>query len=191
MSMPCLHTQLRTPQRKPARGSGGFSLIEVLFAISILAVGIVGILSLFTTGISAAAWSGNMTTAAMEAQSLYTRVVSEVDANNERVFLRRIADPKSPSANPPDNEWIHQDNNILDPILVDPDREWWWQCRVTKYQMDLDAPLESAKDISPQNNPSAKQFPIGLYQIAIAVYRNWKPNKPPVVTYTTFVTAGY
>jgi hypothetical protein len=32
---------------------------------------------------------------------------------------------------------------------------------------------------------------MGLYQVAIAVYRNWKAGKEPVVVYTTFVTAGY
>jgi Tfp pilus assembly protein PilV len=178
-------------RRRGARARpGGFSLIEVLFAIGMLGIGIVGVLSLFTTGISAASWSGNVTSAAMEAQSLYTRVVAEVDTNNERVFLNRINDPKNPVAQDPAATWIHTSSDQEDPVLVDEEREWWWQCRVSKYQMDLESPLDQNKDAD-KMDPSAKPYPMGLYQIAIAIYRNWRPGRQPVVVYTTFVTAGY
>ena len=172
----------------------GFSLIEVMFAIGMLAIGIVGVLSLFTTGIQAAAWSNNMTSAAMEAQSLYTRVVAEVDPAGNRIFLCRINDPKNPILTPnhPAHEWIHTDSNQRDPVQTVPDGEWWWQCRVTCYTMGPDSPMEAAQDEN-QTNPNAKPFPTGLYEIAIAVYRNWSPQKlkPPIVVFTTFVTAGY
>ncbi len=172
-----------------ARARGGFSLIEVLFAIGMLGIGIVGILALFTTGISAAAWSGNMTSAAMEAQSLYTRVISEVDpVSGKRKFLTMINDPDNPTVTPPD--WIHNTTNSPAPELVDDGRDLWWQCRVSKFPMDKEEPLNKAKD---GNNkaPAEQQLPNGLYQIAISVYRNYKNGKDPVVVYTTFVTAGY
>jgi len=171
------------------RGARGFSLIEVLFAIGMLGIGIVGVLALFTTGINAASWSKNMTTASMEAQSLYTRLVSEVDLTNKRIFLNRINDPAVPTAQDPDNEWIHQAGNLKEPCKVDPERDLWWQCRVSKFQMDPDDPLDGSKD-----KTTEKPHPVGLYQVAIAVYRNgsetWKPREP-IVVYTTFVTAGY
>jgi prepilin-type N-terminal cleavage/methylation domain-containing protein len=177
------------------RGTRGFSLIEVLFAIGMLGIGIVGILSLFTTGISAAAWSGNVTTAAMEAQSLYTRIVAEVDATGNRVFLCRIQDPKNPVDNPPANQWIHTINNQQDPVQIDPNRDWWWQCRVTRYSMSPEDPLDPLQDAN-VIDPTIKAFPMGMYQVAIAVYRNWKPGKDPrmensIVVYTSYVTAGY
>src|SRR5438128_1117501 len=159
------------------RRNGGFSLIEVLFAIGMLGIGIVGILSLFTTGLSAAAWAGNMTNAAMEAQSLYTRIISETDAQNKRVFLNRINDPSNPTAADPDNEWIHNDTNNITPTLIDlnivpsgEERELYWQCRVTKFPMDPEDALNPAKD---GNNKGLPKLPNGLYQIAIAVYRKY------------------
>jgi type II secretory pathway pseudopilin PulG len=183
-------------------GSGGFSLIEVLFAIGMLGIGIVGILSLFTTGLSAASWAGNTTSAAMEAQSLYTRIVSEVDVQNKRVFLNRINDPDNPSAKDPKSDWIHDDTNSETPVKVDQwlvdtgkvpgneMRELYWSCRVSKYPMDLEDPLNLTKD-GDKKTPALTILPNGLYQIAIAVYRNYKPGKEPVVVYTTYVTAGY
>src|SRR5689334_3405606 len=114
----------------------GFSLIEVLFAIGMLGMGIVGILALFTTGISAAAWSGNMTSAAMEAQSLHTRAISEVDTNGKRKFLCLINDPDAPTVKDPDHEWIDNSSDSITPALIDNGRDLWWQCRVTKYPMD-------------------------------------------------------
>jgi hypothetical protein len=163
-----------------------------MFAIGMLAIGIVGVLSLFTTGIQAAAWSNNMTAAAMEAQSLYTRVVSETDDRGNRVFLCRIKDPANPLSADPANEWIQADGSQKDPVPTVPDGEWSWQCRVTKGAMDPQTPLDGSQD-DRIKNPMAKEFPTGLYEIAIAVYRRWSSDrpKPPVVVFTTFVTAGY
>ncbi|HYG73635.1 MAG TPA: hypothetical protein VEK08_01280 [Planctomycetota bacterium] len=184
-------TTAKYPVMRRARNSG-FSLIEVLFAIGMLGLGIVGILALFTTGLSAAAWSGNMTSAAMEAQSLYTRVVAETDKNTgQRIYLKRIKDPNLATTDPkPDNMWIHNDSNQEKPEQVDLDRDLWWQCRVSKYPMDKDDPMNPNKD-GDQKAPQEPMLPTGLYQIAIAIYRSWKPGKDPLCVYTTYVTAGY
>jgi hypothetical protein len=76
------------------------------------------------------------------------------------------------------------------PELIDSGRDLWWQCRVSKYPMDKEEPLNSAKDGN-NKSPAEAILPGGLYQIAIAVYRNYKDGKDPVVIYTTYVTAGY
>ena len=197
-------TQTLFPKRKIV--SRGFSLIEVLFAIGMLGVGIVAILSLFTTGIASAAYSGNVTTCAMEVQSLYTRVISEsngppsaypatVPPQLTREFLFRMAllvDNGNAMANP--SMWIHNDrNNTPDPVLVDNNRDLYWQCRSSKNPMNKDTPMDVAQD------DKTTTYPKGLYQIAIAVYRNipaggaWgnmaNPPKQPIAVYTTLVTA--
>jgi len=76
---------VRREHKHTGRLTGGFSLIEVIFAIAMLSVGIMGILSLFTTGIARATWAANMTTASMEAQSLVTRLMSETDGQARRI----------------------------------------------------------------------------------------------------------
>lgn len=176
----------------------GFSLIEVLFAIGMLGVGIVAILSLFTTGIASAAYSGNLTTAAMEAQSLFTRVISDVTPPPPppltRTFLYRMAIAADNGAGAPDTNWIQSANNgDATPVKIDNNRDLFWNCRSSKHPMSLDQPLDSSKD------DMKTTYPKGLYQIAIAVYRNVKPTltwpgvltnppKEPVVVYTTLVT---
>ncbi len=172
----------------------GFSLIEVLFAIAILGFGVMGLLSVFSAGISAAAWANNLTSASVEAQTLAARVVAETDARGSRVFLNRI---QATIAAGPDNEWIHTSGNQPDPVLIDPDpsapndpskakSDLWWQCRVTGWVMDAKSPLDASKD------DKTKLYQRGLYQVAIAVYRNWKPSSKakPVAVYTTLVMAG-
>ena len=68
----------------------GFSLLELLFAIAIMGFGIMGILSVFVTGLSAASWSQNSTTGAVEAQTLAAKIASDVDAGGNFIYLNRI-----------------------------------------------------------------------------------------------------
>lgn len=185
-------------KRPRSRNASGFSLIEVLFAIGMLGVGIVAILSLFTTGIASAAYSGNLTTAAMEAQSLFTRVISEVTPAPPppltRTFLYRMANSSDNGGGNVDTSWIQSSNkDDSTPVKVDQNRDLFWNCRASKNPMSLDSPLDSSKD------DKKTTYPKGLYQISIAVYRNVKPGswptilstppKDPVVVYTTLVTA--
>ena len=172
----------------------GFSLLELLFAIAIMGFGIMGILSVFVTGLSAASWSQNSTTGAVEAQTLAAKIASDVDAGGNFIYLNRIEAPNSVAF--PNNQWIHTAGNTPDPVLVDPDAlfpgdatkaktDLWWQCRVSVFPMDKKDPLDSTKD-----DKTLGAYPRGLYQIAVAVYRNVKPGKTkkPMATYTTLVT---
>ncbi|HEY3323659.1 MAG TPA: hypothetical protein VGP72_24605 [Planctomycetota bacterium] len=192
---------VRNGVRRYGRPSG-FSLIEVLFAIGMLGMGIVGVLALFTTGISAAAWSGNMTSAAMEAQTLYTKVLAESDANGKRIYLAKIQDPDNPVPweKTPIRKWIHGETETEEPTQIlsaltkqVEDPELWWRCRVSRFPMSKEDPMDPAKDVK----TLTEALPAGLFQIAIAVYRNpagriEAPAKNnPVAIYTTYVTAGY
>ena len=176
----------------------GFSLIELLFAIMVLGIGILGILSVFTTGLSSAAWSENASRAAICAQSLLARIKTDVDpaGSGAHVYLDRIEAPGVPAGKFPSNAWIHANGNSPDPVLADPDptapsdaskakSEFWWQCRASINPMDQTDPLDASKD-----DVSHGPYPRGLYQLAIAVYRNVKPGlrKKPIAVYTTMVS---
>jgi type IV pilus assembly protein PilV len=52
----------------PARGAGGFTVIELLVALTVLAVGITGILSLQMTSLRATSYSRHATEAAVLAE---------------------------------------------------------------------------------------------------------------------------
>jgi prepilin-type N-terminal cleavage/methylation domain-containing protein len=172
----------------------GFTMIELLFAIAIMGIGIIGILAVFLTGLASAAWAGNSTVGSIEAQTLLTKITSETDAGGNHVYLDRIQTANS--VNFPENEWIHAPGNSIDPVLIDPDPSFtndqskaktdlWWQCRVSQFPMDEADPLDATKD-----DKSQGPYPRGLYQVAIAVYRNVKPGakRKPLSVYTTLIT---
>ena len=175
------------------RGHGGFSLIEVIFAILILGIGIVGILSLFVTGINAASWSGNQTFAAMEAQSLLTEVLAEVNGANQRLYLEKIraVDPAlqtPPGARSYQTIWINPGASATPDQVPRPAgyaSDLYWSCRASNAPMNKDDPLNEKGD------QTTNLYPVGLYQLAIAVYRRYQPGKEPIAVYTTFVTAGF
>jgi len=149
---------MRTPFRMSRRPSG-FSLIEVIFAIAMLGIGIVGVLSLFTAGLSSASKSQNAATSSMEVQSLLTRILSESDGDGKnptpvRLVLDHINPrPKSgvatgnkPGNNP--NPWIHfktDDKGVITfvdnekPCQIDPKRDLFWKCVCRPVRSDRDA----------------------------------------------------
>lgn len=191
----------------------GFSLIEIIFAIAMLAIGIVGILSLFTTGIARATWAQNATGASMEVQSLVTRILTETtnDAKNpERIILKQIHAAGDPPAESK-VEWIQFDENLKlsgteKPVRVDEKRDYWWKCRCRGVRSDRDVDGK-VTDWYPPMNPDdpfdkgwvdkskSPNFVNGLYEIAIAVYKssdgNDLQNKKPIAVYTTFINAGF
>ncbi len=156
----------------------GFSLSEALLALGVLGLGTVGILALFTTGISTASQSGNTTTASMEAQSLLARILSEDDepvagTPARRRFLSRIAAGK---------EWIQREDGAEEPAELDAARQLSWACRASHVPLNLRQPLKGPAEY-------AEPLPPGLYQIAIAVYREYPQRKDPIAVFTTLVRA--
>jgi type II secretory pathway pseudopilin PulG len=57
-------------RRASRRGSGGFSLVEVLFAIGVMAVGLLGLFSVFVTGMRANAFGKHTAEATNEARQI-------------------------------------------------------------------------------------------------------------------------
>ena len=203
---------MRNMLRLRSRPSG-FSLIEVIFAIAMLGIGIVGILSLFTAGLTSASRSQNSSSASMEVQSLLTRILTESDATKP-VAKRIVLDHIHLAGNPPgDNlhEWIHFDENMNfsdsdKAVRIDSKRDLFWKCRCKPVHSDKDAsgnivdwyaPMnpDDPFDTSYSDKSTSPNFVNGLYEIAIAVYRTQtddvRPTQKPIATYTTFVTAGF
>jgi prepilin-type N-terminal cleavage/methylation domain-containing protein len=176
--------------------SAGFTLIEILFAIAILGVGIVGILSLFISGISAASWAGSRSAAAMEAQSMFGQVVSFEDplpANaGKRLYLERMKSKFFTA--PPDskwisdaklNVWVHNSGGTVTPEPVAAGSDFSWQCLAANYMLPKDSPLTTdtgAKGASAKPNAS------GLVEVVIAIYKSYRPGKEPISVYSTLLT---
>lgn len=200
-------------KRHPIRRTSGFSLIEVIFAIAMLGIGIVGILSLFTAGLASASRSQNSSNASMEVQSLVTRILTESDNAKpvaKRIVLDRIHKPTD-AAGSNAHEWIHFDENMafssgIKPVRIDRNRDLFWKCRCKPVHSDRDAkgnivdwyPPMSPDDpfsTSYQDKSQSREFVNGLYEIAIGIYRSQKEDIPdtqqPIAIYTTFITAGF
>ena len=91
-----------------ARDARGFSLVEVLVAMSILAVGILGVMSLSATGVNTGFFAQNMSQATSIAQDRIEALQSipfanlqVTDATATRIDLRRTcAGPGGPATRP-------------------------------------------------------------------------------------------
>jgi prepilin-type N-terminal cleavage/methylation domain-containing protein len=193
--------------------SSGFSLIEVIFAIAMLGIGIVGVLSLFTAGLASAAKSSNSSAASMEVQSLLTRILSESD-NAKPVANRIVLDHIHKAGDAPGsnaNEWIQFDSNTQfsnssKPVRIDPNRDLFWKCRCKPVHSDKDdkgnivdwyPPMnpDNPFDTSYSDKSISRNYVNGLYELAIGIYRSQKDDVPdtqqPIAIFTTFVTAGF
>lgn len=193
---------MRNIQRQQRRSSG-FSLIEVIFAIAMLGIGIVGILSLFTAGLSSASKSQNSSIASMEVQSLLTRILTESDGDGTKAVSKRLVlehiNPtpvgntfSQPGNNP--HQWIQfetADNGTISftdqekPCRVDTKRDLFWKCLCKPVHSDKDSnnnvvawypPLspDDPFDTSYSDASASPAYVNGLYEIAIAIYRTQK-----------------
>jgi prepilin-type N-terminal cleavage/methylation domain-containing protein len=195
------------------RRARGFSLIEVIFAIAMLGIGIVGILSLFTAGLTSASKSQNSSNASMEVQSLLTRILTESDSTKP-VAKRKVLDYIHMAGEAPGlkkNEWIQFDENMSftganKAVRIDSRRDLFWKCRCLPVKSDKDVtgnvvdwfpPMnpDDPLDTAYQDKSVSGNYVNGLYEIAIAIYRTQKDDVPdaqkPIAVYTTFVTAGF
>jgi prepilin-type N-terminal cleavage/methylation domain-containing protein len=195
---------------KPRSGAG-FTLVEVLFAIAILGVGIVGILTLFVSGINMAGWAGSRSQASMEAQSLYAQILSYVHpapvaphVANTRNYVEVMRDKFYPTTagvpkwagggtpGTPISIWIQAYNfgtatdksgdAYKNPVPISLGHDYYWQCRVTNYMMDKKDPIGTATPATADINPP------GLVEVALAIHKQWKPGKEALAVYTTLLS---
>jgi len=172
------------------RRNAGFTLIEILFAIAILGVGIVGILSLFISGISAASWANSRSEAAMQAQSMFGQVLAATDpaAPTKRLYLERMKkkffDGSSNwNTTSTVTAWVHNANDSdATPVAVAPGSDFYWQCLSANFMLDKNTPLSTAVP------PGSKTNAAGLVEVVIAVYKNYKAGKEPISVYATLIT---
>jgi type IV pilus assembly protein PilV len=77
---------MKRPARQPRRGQGGFTIIELMIALTILLIGITGILSMQLTALKATSYSRHATEASVLAEDLMEELrtlplASVVDGN--------------------------------------------------------------------------------------------------------------
>jgi len=172
------------------RRKAGFTLIEILFAIAILGVGIVGILSLFISGISAASWANSRSAAAMQAQSMFGQVLAATDpaAPTKRLYLERM---KKKFFGAGSNwitgstvtAWVHNASDAdAAPVAVAPGSDFYWQCLAANYMLPKDSPLNATAP------PKANTNAAGLVEVVIAIYKSYRPGKEPISVYATLIT---
>jgi prepilin-type N-terminal cleavage/methylation domain-containing protein len=171
------------------RRKAGFTLIEILFAIAILGVGIVGILSLFISGISAASWANSRSAAAMQAQSMFGQVVAATDpaAPTKRLYIERMKlkffGAGNWLSNAPLSGWFHNaGDSDATPVAVAAGSDFYWQCLAANYMLAKDNPLNATVP------PGSKTNAAGLVEVVIAIYKNYKPGKEPISVYATLIT---
>lgn len=205
----------RRGRQDKARSEHGFTLVEVLFAMAILGVGIVGILSLFVSGINMAGWAGNRSQASMETQSLYGQIISYSSTDtsisppeSKRLYIEIMRTKFYPGVagaykwangtNQAISIWLHQNAltdftgaktgpTFSDPVIISLGHDYWWKCRVANYMLDKKDPMSTEADVDTPEL-KAKINPPGLVSVAIAIYRQWKRGKEPLAVYTTLLS---
>ncbi len=162
--------------RRAAGVRNGFTLIEVLVAISILTIGILGIAGLMGTAVKSASYSQAMTQATNLAQGRI-EALQEIDFNNiqssdavGRVELRRNCTQTSAALNRPVYTCIPTSTVTYD------NKVYTWTYTVT--YVDLD------------NSGTANPNSDGLKRLDVSVTWTDVWNNPKTTTLTTLRTRG-
>ena len=141
------------------------STVEIVFAIGMGAVGVLGLRTSFQLRNLPAQAEGDLRTPQEVAQSLFSdRVKHEVDPVRKPtafLYLNRVL---------AGHEWIHTAENSPAPVPVEPGSKLFWSCRVSVNMMDKTDYTKDAVPLHP--NPDNQR------QIAILIYRQYKPDEP-------------
>lgn len=172
----------RTPVRVRAPSAAGFTLVEILLALLILAVGMMGVLALFPLGIDAARSSVESTRAATIARMAKAILFSTTGSGaNQASPFERILNDVRRTTNPYYGPWLlpHYDE-ILDPdadgdttdngppVTVDPNTaEYSWSITVAyPYDEDGQPPYDYVLDWLWQSPD--------VFIVQVTVYRHYR-----------------
>ena len=180
--------------------ASGFTLIEILISLTILVIGLVGILALFPVGIHASRASVEETSASILAESVHSSLIFSLDLATPGQPIEYFHDgvstgltftlpeagggasvelPQQAAGGPPAGEAVFHVGRPHDGahmhnfrVLDEEDREHYGQ-----YAFNF--------TVRPSANPARD----GVFEIVLRVFRNHRAGAKPILTYL-FLVAG-
>lgn len=192
------------------RSTSGFTLIEILLALAVLAIGMVGILALFPVGLDNSKRAINDTTSANIAESVKSAIVQAMrlkpSGTAEVEFIHDGASSglkfNLPPTDPIDSSNFERKvpKDATAGASAGKDVFWLGQAASAGYPANVEAGDPSRDQqlsqwsfnflIRPTTNPAVKN----TYEVLIQVFRNFDESAPagerPVNTFTTIVNTA-
>jgi prepilin-type N-terminal cleavage/methylation domain-containing protein len=194
------------------RNARGFTLIEILMALMVLAVGLASVLAVFVAGVRSSRKVVDESAAALSASAVLARILAEDEELplGERDFLARIETARKEGVG---FLWINPSGDgKADPVGARVnDSLYCWRARASKYKTDEADPLADLKRSTgelvplmtervPQKqklNPDSEE----LWRVTVEIYRrsdnsstgpiDLDDNVQPVDTYQTYVCTAH
>lgn len=204
-------------RRRTRCDRGGFTLIEILIALLILAVGLASILAVFVAGVRAAKDVADESNAALSARAVLSRILVEDEepdpqADGVRDFLEVLVQAQEAETdwlwlNPqvPKNWERVQDAQGAD--LSDDHNVWrvadgsvyQWRCRASRLRSAVHDPLADLEGptgdvgLAERLSPEQRQNPDNqeLWRLTIMIYREYRPGKKPLGSFQTYVCTAH
>jgi len=191
------------------RSARGFTLIEILMALMVLAIGLASVLAVFVAGVRSSKRVVDESAAALSASAVLARILAEdeVTPYGERDFLAKIETARQ---NGTGSLWINPSGqNSADPVSTAnaSSTMYCWRARASRFRGDVANPIE---DMSPMvelktgrvssaqmNNPDSEE----LWRVTVEIYRAndvdgngvmpVNTGAQPVDTYQTYVCTAH
>lgn len=175
-------------ERKRQRMQKGFTLIEVIAALAIIGLGLVGILSLFPVGIDASKRAGELTTATTLGQSVLEQIRSAAKKGNLTLSDAEDLFRASPPMNfEEEDEWLRRDIVPVNIDRIPRVRARGGEQTYYQYQVEFEDPPDEEKldDLG-----TTGMWAVGLQKVTVTV--SWPADEPDVelrnkITLVTFI----
>jgi len=187
------------------RGAPGFTLIEILMALMVLAVGLASVLAVFVAGVRSSHRVVDESAAALAASAALSRILSEDTKPplGERDFLSTIELAREQGR---DYVWITPfEGKKAIPVGIDmPESLYCWRARASRFRGDVRDPMkdtarrliEGRVSDTQKRNPDSDE----LWRVTVEIYRsvgqdeqgNMDVSKQtPVSVYQTYVCTAH